>query len=151
MKKINEANNVAIELAKSFGSNKVAKTGRNLGGGIDAIEFEEKPENWKSVGEKWQNLFFPKSCKENKAILEKINALPIVKKSELNEIVGFKAPQTVSSANGIGWVETVGLVVGKEDILLSITEGVKFEPNQDMKEILNSEFEQLQTKIEQEK
>lgn len=131
----------AQEYATSLGGGKVATTGRYLSGGIDAIEFEKKPEGWRHVGRDYQMLFYPKTSL--KKVIEEIRKLPIIEFDELNALVGFSAPQTVSNANGLTWVKSVSMYWHKNFILMETVDGTTYNPIENVVEILGSEFDKL--------
>jgi hypothetical protein len=139
---------LADDLAVSFGGIAAATNGRNLSGGIDAVDFDDiipDKNEWRKVGNRWQSFYYPKA--KNKAALNLISQLPVIKFDELNDIVGFKGGQTVSDVNGIAWVKSVGLHAHKDFILLETAEGTKYTPHKDAIEILGSEFDKLLKKI----
>ncbi|HQV53974.1 MAG TPA: hypothetical protein PLX17_00585 [Chitinophagaceae bacterium] len=145
-KKIDHVQSESAKLAKEFGGGEVATSGRNLAGGIDAVEFKEKPEGWKVVGETWQKLFYPKSDKSNKEIHEKIQALPVVKFEELNSLVKFDI-QGATSGRGLAFVKSVACAWGKGYVLIEVHENCKYTPVEGMIEILESEYKKLMDKI----
>jgi hypothetical protein len=49
-KKMADVRKQAMDLAIELGGVSSASNGRYLAGGIDAVEFKEKPEGWRSVG-----------------------------------------------------------------------------------------------------
>jgi hypothetical protein len=77
-----------------------------------------------------------------------ISDLPTIDYNELNEIVGFKAPQTVTSERGIAWISNVGWICGKNEMLIEVADGCKYKPTKDVVEILDSEFQKKKAKIE---
>ena len=148
-KRMNEVQKQAKDLAIELGGTAAATSGRNLAGGIDAVEFDKKPDGWRSVGNSWQNLYYPKADKKNKEIHDKINALPILKFEELNNAVGFSANQSVCNSNGFAFIKTVGMQWHKDFILMETAEGTKYTPVDGVQEILGSEFEELSKKIKE--
>lgn len=142
MKKVKKA---ATDLAASLGGGKVATTNRYLAGGIDAIEFKEKPEGWRSVGNSWEGLYYPKAV--NKSILKQISELPVIKIDELNDIVGFRSGQTKFSGGGFVWIKSVGMQWHKDFILMETADGTEYTPLPDVIEILGSEYDELSKKI----
>lgn len=142
-KKIVKSEKAARRLTKELGGINHATAGRDYAGGIDAIKFDEKPDGWKQVGDSFQKLYYPKSNKANGHIHKKICDLPIVTFDEVNKVVGFNGPQTVSNDRGLAWVKTVGLYWYPTYILMEISEGAKFTPNKDMVELTVSEFLKL--------
>lgn len=110
-------------------------------GGVDAIEFAERPAGWKIMGKAWQRLYYPKASERE--LCKKLSALPTVSHKEINEIVKFNAPQTVCNDAGMYFVNCVGLTWGKDYVLMEVTEGAKYKAPKDVVEILDSEFQKL--------
>jgi hypothetical protein len=148
-KKVEGVNKQANAAVGKLNGQRYAKAQGKLAGGISAIEYKEKPDGWKQVGNTWQNLYAPKST--TKAAWEIINVLPTIEYDELNKIVNFKAPQTVSSDGGIAWVSTVGIAWGDKQILMEVTTGCKYKPLPDIVEIVESEYMKLKPKDKKEK
>ncbi len=73
-------------------------------------------------------------------MLKKIKALPTIDYKELNDIVKFRAPQTVTADRGIAWVNTVGIIWGKNEILMETVEGSEYKPPKDIIEIFEKDF-----------
>ena len=140
-----EADEKARKVVDSFGKDlRYCSHQQGIAGGISAIECNEKPEGWKSVGDSWQHLYYPK-VKEKKLIKE-FESLPVIKQSTLNDIIGF-TPQTVSNGSGLAFVLIPHVIWGENNIYLSFREGVKYTPHEDMVEILASEFETALAKL----
>lgn len=139
----------AKSLVESVGGEKYCRNKYYLYGGISAVQFESKPENWRVVGQKWQRLYYPKSTSKNKKLFEALRELPVLEHKELNNIVNFKGPQTISCDEGLAWIDTVGLQFGKNsEILIETANGCEYTPNKDIVEILESEFEKLKKEEE---
>jgi len=144
--KISLVNRESLELVESLGANKFCKKLNIAYGGIGAIQFEEKPRGWKMVGEQYDNLYYPKATEKELNI--KFNALPTISFDEINELVKFHAPQTISTDGGLQWIDCIGLFWGNDCILISVTEGAKYEPIEDVVEILESEYKTLKVKAD---
>jgi len=148
MDKIKTCNKLAEDLAIELGGKNTASTGRYLAGGIEAVEFDSNsmPDKaiWKSVGYKWQNLYKPKSSQ--KAIWDKIIALPTMNVDELNNIINFES-QFISSDRGMADVKRPAVIICKKYILMELPNECKYKPNEDIIEILNSEYVNLLNKI----
>lgn len=141
-KKIDAANAEAVAFIKAKGwTGKHYKRQYVLAGGIGAVEFDEKPDGWKTVGAKWQRLYYPK-VKGNKELLKEMAALPVVKNDELKEILEYKTA---------GYVKNGGLVIftrpsiewKEEIILLEFPDEINYEPPFGMVEILSSEYKKI--------
>lgn len=140
---IEKARASARKLVKTFGgTGEYCGEQQSIGGGIAGVEFKEKPEGWKMVGEKYQKLFMPKA--DQKELWKKIKALPVIEYDELNKIVGFDGPQTAIDSRGIAWINSVGMVWGTQYMLMEVAKGCKFKPNKDMTEIVESEYQKLE-------
>jgi hypothetical protein len=148
-KRMIAVNEEAGKLVEELGGSEYCNKQHVAFGGIAAIKFAEKPKGWRIVGKTWQNLYFPKASE--KQLLQKISNLPVIEYEEINNIVKFKAPQTVSHENHLAWVSCVGLIWGKNYILISVAPGAKYEPPKDIIEIVESEYEKLKLKADQEK
>jgi hypothetical protein len=145
-KKMADVRKQAMDLAIELGGVSSASNGRYLAGGIDAVEFKEKPEGWRSVGNSWQNLYYPKADKKNKEIHNKIQALPRLDFDELNALVGFTG-QFCSDERGIAHVKSVSIKWHKDFILMETAEGTEYTPVKDVIEILGSEYDTLSNSI----
>lgn len=145
--KVEKANKAAKKMLKEFGSDpkKYYSNGKYLAGGIVAIYFSDKPEGFKHVGDKWQNIFMPLAS--NKGAWQKINSLPVIKAEELNEIIGFAGPQAISNGGVLTWVKAPQVIIGKEVSVINILPNTKFELNEDMEEITETEFLSIKEKI----
>jgi hypothetical protein len=140
-KKIIDANLQTKNVVELVSGLRYCANQNSLAGGISAIEFKTKPDGFKSVGNKYQSLYYPKAS--NKKVCDLINNLPKIKYDELNTIVDFKAPQTISTENSLCWVSTVGIIFHKENILINVNNGCDYTPLSDMIEIVESEYENL--------
>ena len=145
-KKMVDVRKQSNELAVEFGGIASATNGRYLAGGMDAVEFKEKPEGWRSVGNSWQNLYYPKADKKNKEIHAKIQALPKIEFEDLNELVGFTG-QFCSDDRGIAHVKSVSIKWHKDFILMETAEGTEYNPVDGVIEILGSEYDKLSSRI----
>lgn len=146
-KQVESVNTQAGKLSKELGgTGRYCKKIHRLAGGVSGIEFKQKPEGFKVVGEPYQNLYYPKVT--NKTACKQIEALPTLEYNALNSIIGFKSPQTVSADRGIVWINAPSVIWGKNEMLLDIESGCKYTPpSKDIVEILESEYEKLKNKI----
>lgn len=133
-------NKAAQELADELGAKGIATMGRDIAGGIDAFQFDEKPEGWKVMGEKWQNLYFPKA--NLKDIRQRIADLPVVKKQQVADILKFSR-QAVAVDGGFCMVGLPTITKSGEVFLMDILEKVVWDPVPGAIEILASEFNEL--------
>ncbi len=141
-----QANGKAAELAKELGAAHYSKSQRGIGGGIEALDFPKSaPDNYKKIGPKYQNWYFPKASE--KETLKRIAELPVIDYKELNQTLGFKGPQVVASENGLLMVSTPAISWNDKDIILSLPGEVKFSPSNDVVEILESEYNRIKTEI----
>jgi hypothetical protein len=118
---------------------------RALAGGIMACKFKVKPEGWKRLGAKYSDLYEP--MEKNKALRDRLAALPVIPYKELNELVGFKRVDHIDENTGV-WrrMSCPGLVVLKDCFLLDTGDASisKYTPpNADIVEILESEYQRL--------
>lgn len=150
--KIENARKAAGKVCKKVGASDFATGTRRLAGGIDGFSFDKKPEGYRTVGESWQNLYYPTVAllKKDRNLATMLNNLPVLDHDELNNIVKFKAPQTVTNDGGglgIAMVYTVGIFWGKDYILMQTHPGTKYKPIPGIVEIKESEFDKLKAKI----
>jgi hypothetical protein len=146
---VNDVNKQAKDMVTQLGGARYCRKSNKLAGGLSAIEFETKPEGYKMAGEKWQHLYYPKASNKKDCAL--IEGLPTIDYDELNSIVNFKAPQTISAERGILWVSTVDLTFGDEEMLIGVRSGCEYEPPADVVEILESEYDKLKKKLNPDK
>jgi alpha-acetolactate decarboxylase len=132
----------SFELSKSLGFESCLAS-RNISGGISAFISETKPEGYKQVYKKHgNNYWFPKSTKENKKLIEKINSLPVITEEEYNSIIGFETEFV-----DMYFCRRYGLHFSEKGNCYLINTGrVKdYKPNSDMIEILESEYNNLKS------
>ena len=134
--KINKCNLESISFVEKLGYKKHGKKHGVIAGGISCIESENKPEGFKTVGKKHQNLIFPKAG--NKKLLAQINNLPTVSFKEFNDAIGFK-----SQFVGLTHHRACGCDKQAEIYLIEVDDRCIYTPKKDMIEILASEFIQL--------
>lgn len=138
-KKAQAARKAAGSLVEKLGAENYCPDRRTLYGGISAVQFDKQPDGWKIIS-KQDGLYFPKNIAANKKLLSEIEALPKLQYNDLNSIVGFSAPQYI----GLKVSFHVGLdYCNGGDIIISVTDGAKFKPSKDLKEILQSEYLRL--------
>src|SRR6476620_6393552 len=139
MKEINAVNKVAKDLFKETHAITYTPLGGKLAGGISAFIFPKRPKGYKPVGPKERNLSYPNFS--NRGMLKKINDLPVLEYSVLNDIIGFQAPQHLEREEPtIKIVYSPGVIVRNDEILIDITEGCFYDGHPDLVEILESEF-----------
>jgi hypothetical protein len=134
-------NNEALELVKELGFSRFAPDRDSVAGGVGVIGLvgkEKKPDNYKWYNVSSDNYIIPK--KNNKEDRAKIDALPKVSKKEYNAVLGFE-PQVIEEKGS--YTGHYGFKNKVDFFLISMVEGVKFEPNEDMVEIVYSEYEKL--------
>ncbi len=57
-------------------------------GGCAGIQLDKMPDGWRKVNGRY-GVYYPKSCKENKALLENFKNLPTEPHNVFNEVIGF--------------------------------------------------------------
>ena len=112
-------------------------SGFRLSGGLSGVSMKKKPDGYRPV-KGYYGYYFPKQCKANKEILDRIAALPSVGVNELNSIVGFE-----EQSHGLTWYTRPAVNLRDEYALIKISENCEFTPNEDMIEILDSEYKIL--------
>lgn len=140
MKEVSETTRALVK--KLGGSNRYFLGNRAVAGGIQGIRLNEKPENWRKVQD---NFYFPKSCKQNKEILDEIKALPIVSYEEYNETVGFEEHFV-----GLTHYRAPGIMFGKKYHLMETSDECDYTAPSDCIEILASEYKKLKSELEAE-
>lgn len=103
------------------------------------IEFKSKPEGWKNTRD--HGFYLP--AKSNKEVTKEFQALPSIHTSEANEILGFRMQMV-----GNRYYQSPGLSVMENFALVSVANACDFTPNEEMTEILESEFIKLQNEAE---
>ena len=105
---------------------------------LSGFKFEEPPKNWKRVGNKYQNLFFPYA--RNKKELERITQIERVRSSEIKEVLSYPTGAFMRDGRMI-FVSAPGYVLSHSVVLLETANEISYKPHEDMEEILESEFE----------
>lgn len=146
---VKDVSKQAQDVVNKLGGGKYCRKSNKLAGGLSAIEFETKPEGYKVVGERWQGLYYPKVS--NKADLVLINGLPTIEYNELNSIVQFTGMQFVPYGGGLACIHTVGLIFGDDVMLINVEKGCEYTPPNDVVEILASEYNKLEKKLNHKK
>lgn len=147
LKKMKVVHDVRNKFLDKVGAEKFVPGYWTLAGGIASIYFDKQPEGWARAGNKGDNLYVPKKRKSNKELIEEMEKLPRVKYEELNSIVGFKQQERPNPDRpGRGFIKTLcpRMFYRKDYHLMEIEKGLKFKLNEDMVEILESEFIKLE-------
>jgi len=134
--KMHKYNKKAFKLVEELGFKKFGINREGVAGGISCFQSSEKPEGYKSIGNSGDNLIFPK--KNNKEVLEKIDALPIVSKKEFNDTIGFKeqfSDRMYHSSFGCKRVDDV--------FLIEVSNECDYTPTEGMIEITFTEYKEL--------
>jgi hypothetical protein len=141
-----DCNNAAYDLVKKMGYKRMRGRGMVLAGGISTIEIlGGKPEGWRDNTYGVSNEYFPKKNKQNKEILAKIKALPVVEYRELNDLVNFDMHDTKS--NRISFHPEI--IWGDDAILIGISSQYEnYKPVKGMVEILESEYNLIKFKMD---
>jgi hypothetical protein len=112
-------------------------------GGISGIQIAEKPKGWKRVYQKhYDDVYFPSDIKANKELLAKIEALPYVNFTQLNDCVGYKE-QTL----GTTWMYKIGCSWHDDYVLFTVNDKARFTPPADCTEITVTEYNKLSEKV----
>lgn len=146
--KVNEVNSIADKLAIELGGTGSCKNQYKLAGGISAIEFEGgKPsDDWKQVGDKYQNLFYPKA--KSKQLNAKLDELPTMDYNEMTDVIGFEQPQSFCTNNGFSWVHCPHIFLTDDDnfIMLEIQKGMRYDVPDGVIEINQEQFKSAKPK-----
>lgn len=140
MKKRSDCIDAANTLAKELGGTHICSAFHKLGGGIAAIEFPNgKPSaDWKVMGEKGDNLFYPKI--KAKELLGKIEALPTLEYEEFTSIIGFPTPQTSCGEKSILWISHPKMETTETHYLLIVEQGCRMAIKDGMTIVSKSEY-----------
>ncbi|RCR69438.1 hypothetical protein [Larkinella punicea] len=139
--KINAIQKDCFALAKELGSesSQIAFVKGSAAGGITGFNFPEKPEGWKLTCEQnFESYYFPKQSKVNQPLIDRIQAIPLVMKDEINTLIGFK-----SQWSGLSYMRYVGVIWQPDFILIQIPEEADYSPAAGMEEITVSEHKRL--------
>ena len=135
--RIIESRQYALDLAKDeFNASRIWAGGHHQWGGISGVQYESKPEGWKTV-DKRNKLYMPKV--KEKELWEKIKSLPKVKHTELTDLLGWPSLQIV----GMNIIRFPGFSLTPKYVLLDIPEKVDQKILDGMIEITVSEFKKL--------
>ncbi|QIP16791.1 hypothetical protein G8759_31200 [Spirosoma aureum] len=143
--KMNECRKAAQVICQEVGSTSVVTSGEVIAGGIWGFEFPDKPNDYKRVySHGARHFFFPKAIRKFDDLLKRIRRLPVVQKTDINQIVGFER-QVVGTA----WVRSVGCSWRKDYCLIDINEKCVYTPRPDMIEITTSEYNRLKDETDE--
>jgi hypothetical protein len=146
MSKIQECRFQAKKLAEELGAGKYIESYQGAAGGIEGIEFDEQPKGWKRVyNRRYSDLYYPKALKSNKELIERLEALPIVSRKEVNETVGYEPK----------YFGTIGIWHRHDLILFEVPieringedQPYTFKAPSDVVELTYSEFENIKIQI----
>lgn len=139
-KEASRCHDASYELAGEFGTTKIARSRKNVAGGIAAFQLDKKPEGWKMVGKKEQRLYFPKA--NLKELIKRINDLPVITDEQVCAILNFK-PQTVSTEGGIAFLTVPTIELKDSVFLIDLPIYAKWDVPEGVVEILESEYLKL--------
>ena len=136
--KIEDCNSKTKKFVKSLGFEEYGISLRGRAGGLSCIRASKKPEGFKTVGKKYDNLYMPKAS--NKELWEKINALPILSHNEYNEVIGFE-----QQFKGLSHIRSYGCEKVNDVFLIDVGDA-DYTPIEGIIEILDSEYKSLISK-----
>jgi hypothetical protein len=148
MERCQECNEAAWVIGREFAATGILRPSRYRAGGLVGFGLPQKPEHWKQADQ--YGYYFPKVLKVNRALLDRIYALPYVDETAFNEVIGYKR-QSFSSGSGIIMARTYGLTIGLEVGLIEMHDGIKYELLPGMEEVKNSEYMALMAELEKAK
>lgn len=143
-----DARNKALILAHEHGAKGIheLRSPEGLYGGISCFVFEEKPGDlWKKVETPYGTRWYPKkNRKENKPLLDKIKALPVLSCFDFNKLLNYRM-DVHNSGNKILWSPSINakLTGDKKYIHIGFTKQViegGYIPPEGMTEVTYSEF-----------
>lgn len=134
--KMQDYNKKALNLVEELGFKKFGINQDGVAGGISCFQSSEKPEGYKRVGREGDNLIYPRN--NNKEVLSKINALPVVSKKEFNDTIGFKeqfSERMYHSSFGCKRVDDI--------FLIEVSNECDYTPAEGMIEITFTEYKEI--------
>lgn len=131
------------DLAERLGAKEYVCRSGSVAGGIVGFILDEKPENWKSVlPNNFANAYFPKSMKCNRALIDEINKIPLVRTNEISEILMYG--NYFGNKGQYSGCPQVWCGKERNYFLVSVPDWVvRYDPLPEMKEILSSEWKRL--------
>lgn len=141
-----DANKQAGDLAEKLGSKKWRPKNFYLAGGISSFHFDEAPDGWKLAYPKANDPgYYPKAnLKKNREALAKIEALPLILPSALNELIGFKSHFNHPGLDCIN--DVVILKFSDSWVTDSVDQGKPYQVPDYLTEITYSEYEEMKMK-----
>ena len=142
------AEQAAADLAAEFGSDTfiASREFQVIAGGLEGIMMDNKPATWvKAFPKHYPDVYIPAAGKpENRDILARIAALPVVRSHDYNTIIGFK-PQEIRLEGKltVTLVSNCSLALKEGMFLIACNPNAEYEPVAGMTEILESEFKKL--------
>ncbi len=146
--KMNKAHKEAAKICKELGFKQFREKRFVFSGGICSFHADKKPEGYAyAFGPNHPNDVFPKKNKANKAILERIEKLPVVEQEEVNSLINYDGWDSNENERGGRYVSLCpGFVFGKNNILIDVSENINYKPVKDMVEITVTEYKKLKEK-----
>lgn len=143
---IDLAKKAAHDLTEALGFESHYSYNDVCGTGIASFASKTQPEGYKRMS----RGFFPKATKANKPLLDRINALPKVRKSDIGHALNYSM-QTYASGHGIGISTCPGIQWGTEFCLIDVHDDVKWPDRPaDLEELRQSEYFELKAELERE-
>ena len=135
--KIKDYNSKTKKFVESLGFEEYGVSLRGRAGGLSCIRTSKKPDGFKTVGKKYDNLFMPKAS--NKELWKKINELPILSYDEYNKVIGFEA-----QFQGLSHIRSYRCEKVNDVFLIDVG-NADYMPIEGIVEILDSEYKSLKS------
>lgn len=140
--KIIQVNESLRNFEAKYGAEASASSSPSIAfGACDALQIKEKPEGWKMMGNKWQNLYAPTA--KLKDVCKEMSELPRIEWDEICDIVGVESFRTGAGGNGISIIHGMGLAWGTDCVLFEIEKGCAFDTTLGIIEVTETEYEAL--------
>lgn len=139
--KMDAAYKAAKKLATDVGADSWLTPTNVVYGGITGFDklFAGDTKLYKKAGkQEGTQFYFPRSVPANKALLERIAALPTVKVKDINSVLNYE-PQTIGNKHYF----SPAISYRKKVALVKTQEAVKYKPIEGMVEITQSEYDNL--------
>lgn len=149
--RIEAAREIIRRLVTEVGAKGHAVNEDYLCGAVVAFHFGETPpadlNNWVHQNNHagWYSL---RRSRKKSALRERIKDLPSIRNDELLNLLQLKGFQFCGEGQSLTLFRRPGINWGRDVILLSVPDGVKYAPIDGVEEILVSEFNQLKADID---
>lgn len=129
-----------VDLCNQLGAETFASDTSYIAGSIVGFEFNEKPEGWKQVlKRRYSNMYFPKSIKPNRDLINQIESIERVSTKPLKDLLEYG-----NYLGPGGRFSTIpGMYMKNGFILIDVPDWADYTPVEGMTEILVSKWKKL--------